>query len=296
MPEVKPGAAGYLDSVAPHEAVAALLQETRNSNRSWHNIVRDERYVRMGLQHSWFTNPQKGAFYRLVTPSEQTAFLDVGAGSGIVSACLSPDYERGYALDQQKVFVEFMKQRFEEDAISNVEVIHGNALAIPLQDGVIDLAAINGLLRWIPRSDPASDPRQVQLRLLREVRRCLKPGGKAVLAVDNRWHHRRLRQQVGNAARNAQGPSGHGFNHSYFGYRMLLREAGFTQVRLYVLMPYIEQPIDIYSFDRMALNEMFRKYHAQMRGKRIIKAVSDMLRLPYLWAFCEAAFYVEATR
>ena len=45
-----------------------------------------------------------------------------------------------------------------------------------------------------------------------------------------------------------------------------------------------------------APDELFRKYHAQMRSKRMIKAVSDILRVPYLWAYFEAAFYVEATR
>jgi SAM-dependent methyltransferase len=293
---VAPYPAGYLNSVAPHDAVAELLAEMKNSNRSWHSIVRDDRYVRMGLQHAWFTNPQKGAFYRLVATSEQTAFLDVGAGSGIVSACLSPDYDKGYALELQKVFVDFMNQRFAEDAIHNVEVVHGNALAIPLRDGVVDLAAINCLLQWIPHSDPNSDPRQVQLRLLREVRRCLKPGGKVVLAVDNAWHHRQLRRQARNSVNSAPGRTSRRFDHSYFGYRRLLSEAGYTQVRLYVLMPQCEQPVDIYSFDRTALNELFRKYHARMRGKRMIKAVSDSLRVPYLWAYCEAAFYVEATR
>ena len=86
------------------------------------------------------------------------------------------------------------------------------------------------------------------------------------------------------------------FSHSYFGYRRLLADAGYSQVRLYVLLPHCDLPIDIYSFDRLALNELFRKYHARMRDKRIIKSASDWLGVPYLWAYFEAAFYVVATR
>ncbi len=304
--------ADYLNSVAPHEGVAALLDEMKSSHRSWHSIIRDERYASMGLKHAWFTNVQKGTFYRLISPPERTAFLDVGAGSGIVSACLSPDYERGYALDFQPIFADFMNQRFAQDAVHNVEVVHGNALEVPLQESAVDLAAVNGVLQWIPHSDPASDPRQVQLRLLREVRRCLKPGGKVVLAVENGWHHKRLKghavdvaarvsgsvrnRLTNNFNRHAPGQTCRKYLHSYFGYRKLLHEVGFKQVRFYVLMPGCELPIDIYSFDRKALHELFSKYHAQMPGKRALKAFSDALRVPYLWAYFEAAFYVEATR
>ncbi len=288
--------ANYLDSVAPYDAVGDLVLEMQHSNRSWHSIIRDDRYVRMGLKHAWFTNPQKGVFYRLITPTERTTFLDVGAGSGIVSACLSADYEKGYALDLQQVFVDFMSRRFAQDSIHNVEVIHGNALAMPVPDQSVDLAAINSLLQWIPHSEPASDPQLVQARLLREVRRCLKPGGKVVLAVDNAWHHKQLRLQVSNFVSRARGRPRREFSHSYFGYRRLLADAGYSQVRLYVLLPHCDLPIDIYSFDRLALNELFRKYHARMRDKRIIKSASDWLGVPYLWAYFEAAFYVVATR
>lgn len=100
--------------------------------------------------------------------------------------------------------------------------------------------------------DPASDPRQVQLRLLREVRRCLKPHG-VVLAVENGWHHKRLKGHAVDVAarvsgsvrnrltndfnRHAPGQTCRKYLHSYFGYRKLLHEVGFKQVRFYVLMP-----------------------------------------------------------
>lgn len=288
--------AHYLESVAPHDAVAELVREMGRSDRSWHDIVRDERYARIGLEHGWFTNSQRATFYRLVTVPERSAFLDVGAGSGVVAACLSADYEKGYAIDVQQTFVDFMRKRFAEESITNVNVMHGNALAMPIRDESVDLVVMNNLLHWIPSSEPQSRPRQVQLRVLREARRCLKPGGKVVLAVDNAWYYRRLRSSISHFVRGNWGRVPREFCHSYFGYSRLVAEAGYSGIKFYVLLPKCDKPIDIYSFEKTALNELFRKYHTRMLDKQIIKAISDRLGVPYLWAFVEAAFYVEASR
>ena len=76
----------------------------------------------------------------------------------------------------------------------------------------------------------------------------------------------------------------------------VLAEAGFGKARQYALMPQSWQPIDIYSFDPAALHELYAKYHSRTRGRRLVKALSDALRMPYFLAHLEAAFYFEVDR
>ena len=245
-------------------------------------------------------------------PGRRHAFLDVGAASGIVSACLSDVYEKGYALEQQLVFVEFMRHRFRMDSIRNVEVLGGNALAIPLPDASIDLVAVNGVLEWVAHGERKSNPRKVQLRFLREAGRCLHPEGKIVIAIENAWHYLQLKgfsahgtaryvgflpKWLGNVEnRLVKKRPYREYIYSYFGYKRLLEEAGYRNVQIYIVMPNYYHPADIFSFDKDALDALYLKYHSRSRVGRAVKKLSDMLGVPYLGAYFEAAFYVVAER
>lgn len=300
----------YLQSVASPDVVAQFLAAATASGRPWQDLL--TQWQSRGLKTTWFTNPQKGAFYRIISASRRMAFLDVGAGCGIVSACLSEDFERGYALEVNPVFVEFMQHRFRADAIANVDVISGSALSIPLPDACVDLVACNGVLHWIPLSQPGLDPRKAQLGSLKEMHRCLRPGGRAVLAVENAWHfdHLKGKSALDTAPgvtalphslgwlwnRLVRGRQHRARVYSSFGYRRLLAEAGFRDVKLFALLPACDLPIDIYSLDGPALHEMYLKYHSRAKGKRLVKALSDGLGMPYLLAHFASAFYVVADR
>ena len=101
--EAKP----YMGSM-PQTVMERLVHELEVDDTPWREVLADERMGLPARKVRWFTNPRKGAFYCSVAPGRKHAFLDVGAASGIVSACLSEVYEQGYALEQQPVFVEFM--------------------------------------------------------------------------------------------------------------------------------------------------------------------------------------------
>lgn len=294
----------------PGTVMDDLLKEMKSSGRHWRSLMEDPRHPFLNRKFRWFTDPKKGMFYRLVTPGQRGTFLDIGAASGIVSACLSEDYERGYALERQQVFAEFMKLRFQMDSIRNVQILHGSALEIPLPDNSIDLAAVNGVMEWIPHAGKGTNPRKVQLKFLREVGRCLNPGGKVVIAIENAWDYQQLSGFSAHGTARYVGflPKWLGnivniifkkrpyreYIYSYFGYDRLLKEAGYKNVRIFIVMPDYYSPVDIYSFDRNALNEFYIKYHSGSRMKRMLKTLSDVFGVPYLWAFFEAAFYIEA--
>ena len=296
----------------PEAVMRELLKECRTCGKHWRSILEDKRYPLLNRKVGWFTNERKGMFYKLVKPAKRKAFLDVGAGSGIVSVCLSEEYEKGYALESQESFAEFMEHRFLMDSIGNVDVLHWSALQIPLPDNSIDLAVLNGVLEWIPHADKTANPRQVQLRFLREVSRCLAPGGKIAIAIENAWHHLQIKgfSAHGTARFVALLPKPIGnivnrlvkkrpyleYIYSTFGYRKLLKEGGYGNCNIYVVVPDYYSPVDIYSFEKNALNEFFRKYHEGSRSKSMIKRLSDIVGVPYPLAFFEAAFYIETEK
>jgi SAM-dependent methyltransferase len=271
-----------------------LVRFLKTNGGPWRRVLKDPRFSSLESKFLWFTDPRSGMFYRLVSPGRKGSFLEVGAASGIVSACLSEEYERGYALEEQAVFVEFMKHRFQMDSIKNVQVMHGNALDIPLLDTSVDLVAVNGVMERMPTGVLGENPRKVQMRFLREARRCLSSGGKIVIAIENAWHHRLL---MGNAVNRAV-EKRHGTEsiYSYFGYKKLLAEAGFSNVRIFVVMPDYCLPVDIYSFNRRSLTELYLKYHSGSRLGRMLKRLSNVLGAPYLGAYFTKAFYVEAEK
>jgi SAM-dependent methyltransferase len=296
----------------PNAVMKRLVHDLDSANRPWRDVLADESLGLPERKIRWFTNPRKGMFYRSVAPGRGGAFLDVGAASGIVSACLSEVYERGYALEQQQVFVDFMRHRFRMDSIQNVEVLHGSALAIPLPDGSIDLGAVNGVLEWVAHGDRESNPRDVQLRFLREVRRCLRPDGKIVIAIENAWDYRQIKgvtahgtaryvgflpKWLGNAVNQLVKKRPYlEYVYSYFGYKRLLRDAGYNNVQIFVVMPNYHTPEDIYQFDKSGLDALYLKYHSRSRIRTAVKKLSGMLGVPYLWAYVEAAFYVVADK
>jgi len=71
---------------------------------------------------------------------------------------------------------------------------------------------------------------------------------------------------------------------------------GLKNVRLFVVKPDRHMPIDIYSFHRPSLNQMLKKYDGKNSVKRVIGWLSDGLRVPYMLAYFEPAFYFVAEK
>lgn len=297
----------------PEDALLSLLRELRETGRAWRTIVSDARYPALQRKVNWFSNAHKALMYRITPVPKRDAFLDIGAGSGVVASVAAAEYSRVYALEYKDGFVQFMKLRFAQDGIENAHVIRGNALAMPLRDGSIDLAAVNGGLEWLPNfCEPAVDPRDAQLGFLREVRRCLSPGGKVVVAIENRWDYWHLRghsphgeapfacvlpRAIADALNRAVRHRPYReYIYGCWGYSKLFREAGLRNARIYLVHPSYYSPHDIYAMRRRPLEEYHRKHHASSRLARLAYAISQALGCRYLLAFFGPAYYIEAQK
>ena len=93
--------------------------------------------------------------------------LEVGPGPGLTTDLLRSRTARLTALEIDAVLARALSTRL---AGSNVAVVQGDATAMPLKDAQFSGAVSFTMLHHVP--SPA-----LQDRLLREVRRTLKPGG-----------------------------------------------------------------------------------------------------------------------
>jgi ArsR family transcriptional regulator len=135
---------------------------------------------------------------------------DLGCGSGAVAAALAPFVGRVIAVDGAEEMLREARARLRPHI--NVEVLHGELEALPVDDGALDAAVLALVLHHVP--EPA--------RALREVARVLRGDGR-LLIVDMRPHDREdLAARMG---------------HVWLGFteealRGYLLEAGFEAVRL----------------------------------------------------------------
>lgn len=101
--------------------------------------------------------------------------LDVGAGSGtdaLIAARLAGPQGKVYALDTTPAMSAKLRTLVSRLGVSNLEVLEGDAESIPLADASVDVVTSNGMLNLVPD----------KLKAVREIRRVLRPGGRAQIA------------------------------------------------------------------------------------------------------------------
>jgi demethylmenaquinone methyltransferase/2-methoxy-6-polyprenyl-1,4-benzoquinol methylase len=115
---------------------------------------------------------RKETMKRMDVKSGQTA-LDVCCGTADWSIALSKEVGSNgqvMGLDFSENMLKIGQHKVEELGLSNVELIHGNAMKLPFEDHTFDVVTIGFGLRNVPD----------YMQVLKEMNRVLKPGGKAV--------------------------------------------------------------------------------------------------------------------
>lgn len=141
---------------------------------------------------------------------------DLGCGTGALSAAFAPHVSHVHAIDASPAMLAAAATRLA--AFGNVSVQEGALEALPLYDGVLDVAVLMLVLHHV------SDP----VLALREVHRVLRPGGRVVVG-DMRPHaQQHFREQMGHTWL--------GFSESQM--HAWLHEAGFATPR------YVPLPVD----------------------------------------------------
>jgi SAM-dependent methyltransferase len=109
----------------------------------------------------------------------QTEFLlDLACGPGIYARQLAREIGAGTAvgLDLSMPMLRFAARRARLEGIGNLMLLHGNAMALPFEPGQFDVVNCCGALHLFPDID----------RVIGEVSRVLKPGGRFTIAASRR--------------------------------------------------------------------------------------------------------------
>jgi ArsR family transcriptional regulator len=79
---------------------------------------------------------------------------DVGTGTGFVAAGIAPRVGRVLAVDNSPAMLEVARKNLAELGNSNVELLQGDVMALPLEDASVEAAFANMVLHH------AEDPRR----------------------------------------------------------------------------------------------------------------------------------------
>lgn len=186
--------------------------------------------------------------------------LDIGAGWGQISAGLTAWFDTVYALESVAERARLLTARFRGNA--KVRVAVAAFPEAPLAPGSLDLAVMNGVLEWLAVGRSEANPTEAQLACLRRAYDLLRPGGWLYVGIENRFGHhlvaggndhsgrpytsivpRWLAHRMCRAGGYRTAQEGYRtYTYSYWGYRRLLRRAGFEAVTVYAPLPGYNQP------------------------------------------------------
>jgi ubiquinone/menaquinone biosynthesis C-methylase UbiE len=248
-------------SVPWDATVRRFLKSVKNPGQWVDNLVVNGRY-------SWKL---------LLELPPKARVLDLGCGLGNLTSNLAPHVAEVVALDLTWERLLFAQERFKRfnpgDGIT--VVAGGDGKRLPFPDAHFDCVVLSGVLEWVADDGAGvpkdasrllrvwkmfasffgdSNPRRIQLRFLRELRRILKPDGQLMVAIENRLdyeyftgrpdHHSGLlwaslmpRMLANVYSITAARRPYRTYTHSYFGVRRLFAAAGFPALELYGLAP-----------------------------------------------------------
>lgn len=128
--------------------------------------VEEERYIEQSWQKSFF---QYKKFNNLKV-------LEIGIGHGTDLLQFAAAGARCYGIDITDKHLELTNRNFELRNLK-VELVKGSAASMPFEDNEFDCVYSFGVLHHIPDVE----------NVMQEIHRVLKPGGKVMIALYNKW-------------------------------------------------------------------------------------------------------------
>ena len=112
--------------------------------------------------------------------SKESTVVDIGSGNGRHLIPCADYCKKVIGLDVSKELIKIIKKKVYEKKLRNVDLIHSDAVNIPIKNNSIDAVLYIATLHNI-------SIRYRRINSLKEINRILKPGGKAIISVWSRW-------------------------------------------------------------------------------------------------------------
>ncbi len=249
IPSFTPESGSYSEIFEPD--FRTLLGRVRKL--PWRQAVVETLAEKSEFLVNYILDESRGFFHYLFELTHEATVLDVGAGFGAVSCALGRRC-RVVALDNHLLRLAFLEERRRQEGLNPVIPVHGDALSLPFDSSQFDLVSMIGVLEWAGTWSTEAEPERLQLRLLQEAYRVLKPDGRLVIGIENRYGARYLlgepddhtgirnitylpRDQADLLSVAMRGTPYRVRTHSRRDYEDLLRAAGFRAVSFYAPFP-----------------------------------------------------------
>lgn len=136
--------------------------------------------------------------------NKDARILDAGCMWGGLTIPAAQFHREVYAVDKTVETLEFLKIRARQMGINNIYTFAASLKSLPFPDNFFDHVILNGVLEWVgleedvilekhwegkrsEKQEYSKTPREMQIDVLKELRRTLKPEGSLYIAIENRY-------------------------------------------------------------------------------------------------------------
>jgi ubiquinone/menaquinone biosynthesis C-methylase UbiE len=269
----EPAYMGELDEPSMEDLLGEI--EARGFTDTVHNRLK----IESDFVYDYALNPTRADFRFLLPLTEKSTVLDLGAGLGAITREIARQVKEVVSVDAVPARLRFARHACRSAGLGNVTFIcAGDGRRLPFDTASFDAAIVNGVLEWVPVTRSDSSPWRAQQYFLREVHRCLRPGGTVYIGIENRFgyiyflgamDHNGLRftsimprSMASLVSRLAGKGSYRTLTHSRKGYRRLLEASGFGDTNFYWTFPNYRHPQAIVPMEKDAIDYFVRTHLA----------------------------------
>jgi len=247
------------------------------------------------------TEPFSRADTQFLLPIDNNSrVLDAGSMWGGLTIPIAQYCKEIFAVDKTMETLSFLKIRAEQMGFENIYPVASSLDKLPFSDNYFDIVIVNGVLEWVgfkqnlilekhwhkKREDRVSyqkSPKSMQIEVLQELQRVLKPNGYLYLAIENRIGYQYLtgfpddhvnikfvtflpRVLANLITKWKRGCEYRTYIYTKFGYENLLNKTGFKNTEFFGAFPHYINPKKVISFEIM---QYFKNTITYGEGKRI---------------------------
>lgn len=200
------------------------IPDFRNKDSYWCNVSREKMQKLNDLSKKsgdWLGSAKKivpeysdhfSPFYRadcqfLWPADKESVILDAGSMWGGIAIPAAQYHKEVYAVDKTAETLGFLNIRAKQMGFRNIHTVAADLRSLPFPNNFFDLVVLNGVLEWVAFDEDvvlenqwkktgrglkirqekkySENPTQMQLKVLKEINRVLKPGGSLYLAMEN---------------------------------------------------------------------------------------------------------------
>jgi len=273
-----------------------VLEEARS--KGWRQSVAEILQVKYPHLVNMVLGEDRIDWVHFLPMKSNLTILDVGSGWGQASFLFAKDQSNTVvSLEKIRERGLFQAIRGEQDKVQNIHIVNGDFLNAKFKKHVFDLITLIGVLEWVGVDGLPQNPRNVQLNALRKAYRLLRNDGILCIGIENRIGFNnflggrdhsglrftslmprfladiyvRMRKPLYRSNMKFRGYRT--YTYSMYGYKNLLKEAGFKNIDILIAHPHYAHPRCLINMNNTAIKHFFTKIYQPTSLKDIVFCV-----------------------